>query len=107
MRNFIIILALLLVAPAHADVPSQVSGEIEFANRFIPVFVSGYMAARRGDKAQAQRAVSAGRLQNFHRDLTSPLGGLTMEIPGLKGEHTFRWLWMALEESVEPQRDFS
>ena len=107
MRTLIIILALLLASPAHADAPPQVSGEIEFANRFIPVFVSGYMALRRGDKSQAQRAVSAGRLQNFRRDLTSPLGGLTMEIPGLNGEHTFRWLWTALEESVDPRRDFS
>ena len=98
------ILAVTVATPP----PAQVStAEAAFARQFIPVFISGYMALRRGDKAGAQRAVAAGRAAGFHKVLTSPVGGATLEVPGLRGEHTFRWLWQALEESVDPQRNFS
>lgn len=97
-----------LTPPPPPEAESQVSTEeMEFAQRFIPIFISAYSALRRGDAEQLQRAVMAGRAAGFSKDLTSPLGGLTMEVPGLKGENTFRWLWTCLEECAFPTRDFS
>lgn len=118
MRNLALAFASMLTAavptldaltpPPPDAVESQVSQEeMAFAGRFIPVFVSGYAALRRGDAEQLQRAVLAGRAAGFQKDLTSPLGGLTMEVPGLRGENTFRWLWTCLEECAFPTRDFS